>query len=84
MPVTILALTISAGTRPGAGAPGAANIAAWEAVIDQAMGVLGEGLHTLMDAGLPPPDEVGYELRTSRVAWRPKRNWHGYNASSCY
>jgi DEAD/DEAH box helicase domain-containing protein len=55
-------LTISSGTRPGAGAPGAANTAAWEKVIGQAMDVLGEGLHALMDAGLPPPDEVGYEL----------------------
>jgi DEAD/DEAH box helicase domain-containing protein len=55
-------LTISARTRPGAGAPGVANTAAWQAVISQAMGVLGEGLHALMDAGLPPPDEVGYEL----------------------
>ena len=56
------ALTISAGTRPGSGTPGAANAAAWEKVIEQAMGTLEEGLHALMAAGLPPPDEVGYEL----------------------
>ena len=35
---------------------------AWEQVIEQAMERSGEGLHALMDAGLPPPDEVGYEL----------------------
>lgn len=56
------ALTISSGTRPGSGAQGVAHAAAWEEVIDQAMGALAEGLHALMDAGLPPPDEVGFEL----------------------
>ena len=55
-------LTISATSRPGFGAQGVAHAAAWEAVIDQAMGSLAEGLHVLMDAGLLPPDEVGYEL----------------------
>lgn len=56
------ALTISSGSRPAAGEQGAAHAAAWEMVIEQAMGTLAEGLHALMDAGLPPPDEVGYEL----------------------
>jgi DEAD/DEAH box helicase domain-containing protein len=48
--------------RASASAAGAAYSAAWEAVIEQAMGSLSEGLHALLDAGLPPPDEVGYEL----------------------
>jgi DEAD/DEAH box helicase domain-containing protein len=56
------ALTISSGTGSGTGASGAAHAAAWEMVVEQAMGILAEGLHALMDAGLPPPDEVGYEL----------------------
>lgn len=56
------ALTISTGTRPGSGAQGVAHAAAWEEAIEQAMGSLAEGLHALMDAGLPPPDEVGFEL----------------------
>lgn len=56
------ALTISTGTRPGSGAQGVAHAAAWDEVIEQAMGALAEGLHALRDAGLPPPDEVGFEL----------------------
>lgn len=56
------ALTISTPTRSGTSASGAAHAAAWEKVFDDAMGVLAEGLHFIADAGLPPPDEVGYEL----------------------
>lgn len=56
------ALSISTGTAPASGAQGAAHAAAWECVIEQAMSTLAEGLHALMVAGLPPPDEVGYEL----------------------
>lgn len=56
------ALTVSTGTRTTSGAQGVVHAAAWEAIIDQAMGSLAEGLHALMDAGLPPPDEVGFEL----------------------
>jgi len=55
-------LTFSTGARPASGAEGAANAAAWESVIEQAMGALEEGLRGLMLAGLPPPNEVGYEL----------------------
>lgn len=69
-------LTVVTGTRPGAGAKGAAHAAAWEEVIEQAMGALGDGLRFLMDVGLPPPDEVGYELEEaggvvaeSELAW---------------
>jgi DEAD/DEAH box helicase domain-containing protein len=55
-------LTLSTGTRSGAGAAGATQAAAWESVIEKAMGSLADELRRLMDAGLPPPDEVGYEL----------------------
>lgn len=55
-------LSVSTSARASANAAGAAYSAAWETVIEQAMGSLSEGLHALLDAGLPPPDEVGYEL----------------------
>jgi DEAD/DEAH box helicase domain-containing protein len=55
-------ITLSTTTRSAPGSPGASQAAAWESVIELAMGVLTDGLHSLMDAGLPPPDEVGYEL----------------------
>jgi DEAD/DEAH box helicase domain-containing protein len=55
-------LTVVTTARPGAAAQGATHAAAWESVIEQAMQSLSEGLRTLMNAGLPPPDEVGYEL----------------------
>jgi DEAD/DEAH box helicase domain-containing protein len=73
-------LILSTGTRSGAGAPGATQAAAWESVIDQAMGSLADGLRNLMDAGLPPPDEVGYELEQAgsvaaeaELAWRQRK-----------
>jgi len=73
------ALTISAGTRSGAGAPGAANVAAWVKVIDQAMGTLGDELHALIALGLPPPDEVGYELeQADGVAAEAELAWLQY------
>lgn len=56
------ALTVIAGNRPASSSEGAAHAAAWGAVIEQSMGALAIGLHALMEAGLPPPDEVGYEL----------------------
>jgi DEAD/DEAH box helicase domain-containing protein len=55
-------LTFVTATRPAAGAQGAAQAAGWENVIGHAMEVLADGLRGLMDAGLPAPDEVGYEL----------------------
>jgi DEAD/DEAH box helicase domain-containing protein len=55
-------LILSTGTRSAAGASGATQAAAWETVIAQAMECLADDLHALMEAGLPPPDEVGYEL----------------------
>ena len=55
-------LTLSTTKRSAPDSQGASQAAAWESVIDQAMGVLSDGLHSLMDAGWPPPDEVGYEL----------------------
>jgi len=74
------ALTVSTGKRPAAGAQGAAYAAAWEAVIDQAMGTLTESLRVFMDAGLPPPDEVGYELEQvgdviaeAELAWMQRK-----------
>lgn len=56
------ALTFVTSVRPGTGAKGAAHAGAWEDVINQAMGVLEDGLRVLMNVGLPPPDEIGYEL----------------------
>ena len=56
------AFSISKAAAPASSAQGAAHAAAWVAVIEQAMGSLAEGLQALMDAGLPPPDQVGYEL----------------------
>ena len=57
-----LALLTVLTMRPGVGAEGAAYAAGWEQVIEQAMSELEDGLRDLMAAGLPPPDEVGYEL----------------------
>jgi DEAD/DEAH box helicase domain-containing protein len=69
-------LTVVTAARPGAGAQGAAHAAAWEQVIEQAMGALGDGLRALMDAGLPPPDEVGYELeQAGEVAAEAELAW---------
>ena len=56
------ALTIATGSRSAPAAQGVANAIAWAKIVEQAMGSLADGLHALMDAGLPPPDEVGYEL----------------------
>ena len=56
------AFSVSSATRPGAGGAAAAHAGAWEAVIEQAMASLSEGLQSLMHSGLPPPDEVGFEL----------------------
>jgi DEAD/DEAH box helicase domain-containing protein len=54
--------TIVTGVPPGTGAQIKAQAAGWDQVIEQAMSELKPGLRTLMEAGLPPPDEVGYEL----------------------
>jgi DEAD/DEAH box helicase domain-containing protein len=55
-------LTIVTGVPPGTGAQIKAQAAGWEQVIEQAMSDLKPGLRALMEAGVPPPDEVGYEL----------------------
>ena len=55
-------LSISTGKRSGISILGAAHAAAWASIIEEAMNSLAHGLQILMDAGLPPPDEVGYEL----------------------
>lgn len=71
-------LTVVTAARPEAGAQAAAHGAAWEEILNQSMTVLGDGLRALMDAGLPPPDEVGYELEQAgevvaeaELAWKP-------------
>jgi DEAD/DEAH box helicase domain-containing protein len=56
------AITIATGTRPVSNAQGSVHAAAWERVIEQAMGYLADGLSVLLDAGTSPPDEVGYEF----------------------
>ena len=48
--------------RPGTGAQGAARASAWESVLREVMASLISGLTLLMDAGVVPPDEVGFEL----------------------
>ena len=70
-------LSIDTGVSPASDAQGAAHAATWESVIDQSMSMLSESLHSLMFAGLPPPDEVGYELdlagevvAESELAWK--------------
>jgi DEAD/DEAH box helicase domain-containing protein len=69
------------GASPASSAQGAVHAAAWAAVIEQAMSSLAEGLQVLMDAGLSPPDEVGYELEQAgdvvaeaELAW-VARSW---------
>jgi DEAD/DEAH box helicase domain-containing protein len=49
-------------SKPGSNGQGAAQAASWIMVIDQAMSSLASGLSYLMDSGLLPPDEVGFEL----------------------
>lgn len=56
------AYALTTRSRPAGGGAGAAHAAAWMAIIDEAMASLAEGLHTLLDAGMPPPEAVGYEL----------------------
>jgi DEAD/DEAH box helicase domain-containing protein len=55
-------LTVVTGARPGIGGQAAAHVSAWEDILKQSMPVLDVGLRMLMDAGLSPPDQVGYEL----------------------
>ena len=59
------AIRLVTGMQPSASTQGAVNAAAWDAVIDLTMNSLIEGLSVSRDAGLPPPDEVGYELDMS-------------------
>jgi DEAD/DEAH box helicase domain-containing protein len=73
-------LTFSTGPRLSPGGLGATQAAAWAHVIASAMGSLADGLHDLMDAGLPPPDEVGYELEhagdvvaEAELAWQQRK-----------
>ena len=56
------ALKVAMEARAMAGAAGAADAAGWAAVIEQAMETLADALRALMDEGVPPPDEVGFEL----------------------
>ncbi len=72
------ALTVSTARGPGMGDQNAAQAAAWEAVMDQAMGSLADGLQILKEAGLPPPDEVGYELeQDGNVLAEAELAWSG-------
>jgi DEAD/DEAH box helicase domain-containing protein len=57
-----VSFTTVVGVPPGTGAQTKAQAAGWEQVIKQAMSELKPGLRALREAGLPPPDEVGYEL----------------------
>lgn len=48
--------------QPASSGSHAAIVGGWERTMDQAMAFLREGLSELQAAGLPIPDEVGYEL----------------------
>lgn len=50
------------GAKPAGGGGQAAQAAGWAQVMDQAMESLQPGLMELLDAGVPVPDEVGFEL----------------------
>ena len=50
------------GAKPASGGGQAALAAGWAQVMDQAMEFLQPGLMELLDAGVPVPDEVGFEL----------------------
>jgi DEAD/DEAH box helicase domain-containing protein len=71
-------LTIITSARPGSGAQAAAHGAAWEQVLEQTLSILVDGLSTVMAAGLPPPDEVGYELeQAGEVVAEAELAWIG-------
>ena len=55
-------LTIVTSVSPATGAQEAAQGAAWADVLNQTVAVLQEPLTVLSKAGLPPPDEVGFEM----------------------
>lgn len=55
-------ITLTDGARPASGGGQAALAAGWEQVMEQAMESLHPGLTELFGAGLPVPDEVGFEL----------------------
>src|SRR5262249_51233856 len=68
--------TIVTDVSPGTGVQKKAQAAGWEQVIEQAMSELKTGLGVLMDAGVPPPDEVGYELeRAGNVIAEAELAW---------
>ena len=56
------AITPNDGAKPASGGGQAAQAAGWAEVMDQAMESLQPGLLELLDAGVPIPDEVGFEL----------------------
>jgi len=56
------AITPMDDAKPASGGGQAAQAAGWAEVMDQAMEFLQPGLIELLDAGVPVPDEVGFEL----------------------
>jgi DEAD/DEAH box helicase domain-containing protein len=56
------AIQFSDGVRPASGGGQVAHSGGWDEVISQAMDSLTKGLLVLKEAGVPIPDEVGYEL----------------------
>ncbi len=68
------------GVQPAAGGGQAAHAGGWDNVISLAMGSLTEGLLSLKNAGIPVPDEVGFELAENgnviaecELAWIQKK-----------
>ena len=71
---------ISTGIQPSAGGGAVAHAAGWETVMTQAIQTLAPGLQKLRDAGIPAPDEVGYELASgddviaeAELAWTHRK-----------
>ncbi|WP_157866551.1 DUF1998 domain-containing protein [Aromatoleum aromaticum] len=61
-------LSMPASSNPASSSQGAALAAAWEQVLDQAMSELTPSLMDVVGAGVPPPDEVGFEYADPKNA----------------
>jgi DEAD/DEAH box helicase domain-containing protein len=71
---------ITCGIQPSAGGGAVAHAAGWEAVMTQTIQTLIPGLQQLRDAGIPAPDEVGYEfangddvIAEAELAWTQRK-----------
>ena len=74
------AIMLADGARPASGGGQAAEAAGWAEVMDQVMESLLPGLKELLDAGVPVPNEVGFELEEDgevvaecEIAWTSRK-----------